>query len=425
MKYFNWLPSEGVQIIFVLFLSFLIGLEREGRKAEDDHFAFGGVRTYPLIGLIGYAIAVLTGNDLASLLIGFAVVGAFLLMAYWHKLSSSGYSGVTSEMSALATYLIGALVQKDLLWIATAITVASVLLLELKGLLEGLAKRIETTDIFVFAKFLLLTAVILPLLPSTPFSKFQINPFNVWLVVVAVSGISYVSYVLQRLTKGRGGLMMAAVLGGVYSSTVTTVVLSRRSKSESPAQLFSGGILIASGMMYLRLAVLLALFNQELMMKLAFPFVILAALAILIGFLWSRHGNVAPEILLTPAATKNPLETTTALFFAVLFVIMLVLTQLAVEYSGSVGVYGLAGIMGVADVDPFIMSLTQSSHDSAALQIATNAILIAAASNNVVKGIYAYALSSRKSGLQSLTFLCVLAALGLLPLAWQFGFLTT
>ena len=291
MKYIAWLPPEGTQILVVLFLSFLIGLEREERKAADDRVAFGGVRTFPLIGLIGYSMAVLSGGEILPQALGFAVVAAFLLMSYWHKLASSGFSGITSEMSGLATYLVGALVYRELFWVATTLTVASIVLLELKAGLEDLAKRIEPTDILTFAKFLLLSAVILPLVPNEQFGQFQINPFKTWLVVVAVSAVSYGSYVLQRLTKGQGGILLAALLGGAYSSTVTTVVLARRSMREQQAHLFAGGILIASGMMYLRLTVLLALFNRELMNRLALPFLVLAGVAIGVGWLWSRRGH--------------------------------------------------------------------------------------------------------------------------------------
>ena len=418
MKYFDWLPPDGAQILFVLFLSFLIGLEREERKASDDHYAFGGVRTFPLIGLIGYSVAVLSGGELLPQAVGFAVVAGFLLMSYWHKLASSGYSGVTSEMSGLATYLVGALVYREMFWIATTLTVSSILLLELKARLEELAKRIETTDILTFAKFLLLSAVILPLLPNTQVSQFQINPFKTWLVVVAVSAVSYGSYVLQRLTKGQGGVILAALLGGAYSSTVTTVVIARRSTPEEQPHLFSGGILIASGMMYLRLAILLALFNQELMNRLALPFVGLAGLAIGVGWLWSRRGDESAVKVVREFEPKNPLEISAALLFALLFVTMLVATHIAIEYLGKTGVYTLATVMGVTDVDPFIMGMTQAAPTVTPLAVASSGILIAASSNNVVKGIYAFALSSRQTGIQSLCFLLGLAAIGLIPLLW-------
>ena len=416
MKYLEWMSPEWVQVLFVLFLSFLIGLEREERKDSEGHYSFGGVRTFPLIGLIGYSMGLISGGELLPQALGFAVVAGFLMISYWHKLTSSTYSGVTSEMSGLTTYLVGALVYHQMFWIATTLTVSSIILLELKSGLENLAKRIETTDILTFAKFLLLSSVILPLLPDAQFSQFQINPFKTWLVVVAVSAISYGSYVLQRLTRGQGGIILAAFLGGAYSSTVTTVALARRSKSENQPHLFSGGLLIASGMMYLRLAVLLALFNQELMARLSLPFLGLGIFAVGVGWLWSTRRDESELKLISESKPKNPLEISAALLFALLFVVMLIATHFAIVYLGEGGVYTLAAVMGVTDVDPFIMGLTQATPTLTPLHVASSGILIAASSNNVIKGIYAFALSSRRTGTMSLAFLLVLAALGLLPL---------
>src|ERR1035441_1148688 len=139
-------------------------------------------------------------------------------------------AGVTTEMSGLATFLVGALACYGHLWIATTLGVASLLLLDLKDALEKLAARIAPDEMLTFAKFLLLSAVILPVVPNQDFSRFHINPFKTWLVVVAISTISYLSYVLQKMTKGQGGLVLAALLGGAYSSTVTTVVMARRAR---------------------------------------------------------------------------------------------------------------------------------------------------------------------------------------------------
>ena len=142
MDLYRWLPPEGVKILLVLFLSFLIGLEREEHKLANDHYTFGGVRTFPLIGLIGYAMALLSGDQLLPVTLGFAVVAGFLLLSYWHKLEGSAPAGVTTEMSGLATYLVGALVYHEQFWIATTLSVAGVFLLELKTALENLTKRV-------------------------------------------------------------------------------------------------------------------------------------------------------------------------------------------------------------------------------------------------------------------------------------------
>ncbi len=415
---YAWLPPEAVKILLVLFLSFLIGFEREEHKVAATYYGFGGVRTFPLIGLIGYSVALLSGTQLLPLMLGFLVVGGFLLLSYWHKLCTSNVAGVTSEMSGLATFLVGALVYYGHFWIATALSVASLLLLELKAVLERLAARIPPQEIFIFAKFLLLTAVALPILPKQEFSRFHINPFKTWLVVVAVSTISYGSYVLQKVTKRRGGVVLAAFLGGAYSSTVTTVVISRRAAREEHPHLFSGSILIASGVMYVRLVVLIAIFNRQLAARLVMPFLILATVAIAAGWLWSRRAEAQGSEIKREFEPKNPLELLAALLFALLFLTMLVATQLAATYLGRTGVNTLAAIMGITDVDPFIMGMTQAAGTLTPLRIAADAILIAAASNNLIKGIYAYALADRKTGIQSIGFLAGLAALGLAPLLW-------
>ena len=312
MELYRWLPPEAVKIVLVLFLSFLIGLEREERKTAAGTYSFGGVRTFPLLGFIGYSIALLSGNQLLPVTLGFLVVGGFLLLSYSHKLSQDDSAGITSEMSGLTTYLVGALIYYDHFWIAMTLSVASLLLLELKTGLELIARRTAPLEILTFAKFLLLTAVILPILPNQEFGRFHLNPFKTWLVVVAVSTVSYGSYVLQRVTKEHGGVVLTAFLGGAYSSTVTTIAMSRRAAREERPHLFAGGILIASGVMYLRLVALLILFNRQLGILLAPAFLALAAAAIATGWVWSRRpdpvvSQIKRELSLTIRSNWAPL----------------------------------------------------------------------------------------------------------------------
>jgi len=418
VELYRWLPPEAVKIVLVLFLSFLIGLEREEHKTSAGSYSFGGVRTFPLIGFIGYSIALLAGAQLLPVTLGFLVVGGFLLLSYWHKISHAEAAGVTSEMSGLTTYLVGALVYYDHLWIATALTVASLLLLELKEGLETLATRTAPQEVLTFAKFLLLTAVILPALPHQEFTRFHINPFKTWLVVVAVSTVSYGSYVLQKVTKEHGGVILAAFLGGAYSSTATTVAMSRRAAREQRPHLFSGGILIASGTMYLRLAALLTLFSRTLAEKLAPAFLVLSAVAITTGWFWSHRPDPVASQIKREFEPGNPLELMAAFLFAILFLGMLIATQLVVVYLGGTGVRILGAVMGVADVDPFILGMTQAAGTLTPVNVAAGGVLIAAASNNLAKGIYSYSLADRKTGIQSLSLLAALAAAGLIPLLW-------
>ena len=407
---------EAHKILLVLFLSFLLGLEREGRKAHAGHYIFGGVRTFPLIGLVGYAMALIAGQQLLSVALGFVVVGAFLLVSYLHKLASSQDAGVTTEVSGLVTYLLGAVVCYGYYWIAVTIVVLAMLLLELKTALEGLTERIPAEDVVTFTKFLLLTVVILPAVPNREFGPFLVNPFRTWLIVAAVSGISYGSYVLQRVTRKRGGVELAALLGGAYSSTLMTIALARRARREHRPNLFAGCMVLASGVMYLRVLALLAIFNGPLAARVTLPFIALGVAAMLGGHLWSRvsdpvEGPVEPEY-----EAKNPLEVRSAFLFAGVFLAIMVVTKLVVERFGTIGIVALAALMGVSDVDPFIMGLTQTAGSATILATAATAVVVATASNNAIKGIYAYAFADRATGVRGLVVFLLLAAIGLLPL---------
>jgi uncharacterized membrane protein (DUF4010 family) len=409
--------SEAAKIVVTLLLSALIGFEREEHKATVDKYIFGGIRTYPLVGLLGYALNLMSGAQLLPLTVGFAVVASFLWLSYQHKLQGAETAGVTTELSALTTYVVGALVSQGHFWVAGTLTILSLLLLELKVFLEGLCKRIPAQEIFTFTKFLFLTVVILPVVPNQDIGPYHINLFKTWLVVTAVSAISYASYLLQILTKGKGGILLAALLGGAYSSTVTTIVLAKRAKeAEGSAHLFSGGILMASGIMYLRIAALIGIFNWHLLAQLYVPLLVLAAIGAGGGWLWSLRDKSAE--IKKDYVPRNPLELWVAFLFGGIFIAILVVTAWAVAHLGEKGLFGLAAIMGVTDVDPFILSLTQSAGAATSMGPAVAAILIAAASNNAVKAFYSFAFADRKTGIQSLCLLVSFSLLGLVPLIW-------
>jgi uncharacterized membrane protein (DUF4010 family) len=412
------MPPEGFKILLTLFLCFLIGLEREEHRATGQRYSFGGVRTFPLIGLTGYAMALLSGQQMIPLTFGFGVIGAFLWLSYQHKLQTYNEAGVTTEVSGLITYVIGALVSRDQFWIATTIAVLSMLLLELKEFLENLTTRIPAVEILTFTKFLLLTFVILPIVPNQDFGQFAVNPFKAWLIVVAISGVSYGSYLLQKLSKGKGGIRIAASLGGLYSSTFTTVVMAKEAKTAGIPHTYAGGILIASGVMYFRFLALIGIFNLQLMSRLLIPFVVLGAIGIASGWAWSCLTD-APTTETKPAySTRNPLELGSAFLLGLVFVVVLVATNFALIHLGSGGIYGMAVISGLAPVDPFIMGLTQTAGKMTSMGLAVAGIILAAASNNFAKAFIALALADVRTGRQSLILMLGLTALGLVPLIW-------
>jgi uncharacterized membrane protein (DUF4010 family) len=414
----QFIPPEGVKILLTLFLCFLIGLEREEHRAGGQRYGFGGVRTFPLIGLTGYALALLSGTQLLPLTFGFGVIGAFLWLSYRHKLETYNEAGVTTEVSGLVTYVIGALVSRDHLWIATTIAVISMLLLELKEFLENLTAKIPAVEILTFTKFLLLTFVILPVVPDKDYGPFAINPFKSWLMVVAISGVSYGSYLLEKLSQGEGGIRLSALLGGLYSSTFTTVVMAKEAKTAAAPHTYAGGILIASGVMYFRFLALIGFFNRELMHRLLIPFVLLGAIGIAGGWLWSGLTDSRQTETAASRSSKNPLELGSAFLLGLVFIVVLVATNFAMVHLGSGGIYGMAVISGLAPVDPFIMGLTQTAGNITAMGLAVAGIVVAAASNNFAKAFIAYALADPKTGRQSMVLMLALTVLGLLPLLW-------
>ncbi len=195
-----------------------------------------------------------------------------------------------------------------------------------------------------------------------------------------------------------------------------TVALARRGRRENRPNLFAGAMLLASGAMYLRILVLLAIFSHPLAARLAAPFLLLGAAAILGGFMWSRRPDPANGALEREYEARNPLELRVAFLFAGVFMALLVITKLVLETFGTPGVLALAALMGVTDVDPFIMGLTQTAAVSTPLAAAAAAVVVATASNNLIKGVYAFAFSDRPTGVRGLAALAGLALAGLLPL---------
>jgi len=230
--------------------------------------------------------------------------------------------------------------------------------------------------------------------------------------------VSYASYLLEKVAKGKGGIRLAALLGGAYSSTFTTFVMAKHARKANSPHSFAGAILIASGVMYFRFLALIALFNLALFHRLLWQFLVLGALGVAGGWFWSdlpEGTGASPE---GGYLTNNPLELASAFSLAVLFAGVLIVTNVALVHFGQAGIYGMAIISGLAPVDPFIMGLTQTAGKMTSMELATAAVVVAAASNNFAKAFIAFFLADRKTGRQSLLLLLALTLLGLAPLLW-------
>ncbi|HUC61076.1 MAG TPA: DUF4010 domain-containing protein [Alphaproteobacteria bacterium] len=393
------------RLLILLGLAFFFGLAFEEFYGADPEKPPGGVRTFPLLALAGGLLFFLEPHYALPFVAGLAALGIWLLAYYKSRVRpdlepARRDAGLMVPVCNLLAYLGGPIVLWGPIWLGVAFAVAAVLLLGARAPLHALARRLPQDELSAAGKFLILTGIVLPLLPNKPVTTLtSITPYQVWLAVIAVSTISYASYLVQRYVAPRAGGLLASVLGGLYSSTATTVVLGRelRQAPERTA-LLQSGIVLATAIMYLRIAAVVAVFNLALALELLPWLLGLAAFsALLAGACYARHRGAAPASGAT-AAPANPLAIGTALLFAALFVAISLVSSWVQGRFGFAGLYWLAAIVGVTDIDPFVLSVAQGAAHDAALASQAATILIAASSNNALKAAYAVAFGRWRGG---------------------------
>ncbi|MDX9880823.1 MAG: MgtC/SapB family protein [Prolixibacteraceae bacterium] len=397
----NYIPAEINNFFLVLVFSLLIGLGQRRLHLEDDEKQlFGTDRTFTFIGLLGY-ILYLTGKDnFVPFLAGFIIIGFLLGIQYFLKIRLNRNFGLTTSILALLTYCIPVLVFTQPIWLVLSFVVSILILTELKSQFISLSKKASEEEFITLAKFIAFAGIILPLLPSENISgMIPVSPYTIWLAIVVVSGISYISYLIKKFIFPDSGLMLTGFLGGIYSSTATTVILARREKKEGTGLQSVSAIMLANGMMYLRVLVLAYLFNQSIGRMLTIPFLLMFGVAFGLSKVVALKGKDSSVPVPVPGekpAEKNPLELRTATIFGILFVAFALVTESVMKHYGSGGVTGLAFVVGVFDVDPFLLYLLQP-HSGILNMTIVLAIINATNSNNLMKMVYAVSLSSRES----------------------------
>jgi len=411
-------PIAG--LLLLLGLGFFFGLAFEEFHARSNQKRPGGVRSFPLLALTGALLYRLDPTHLLPLSAGLLALSAWLTCYYWRHLGEPDADGLPNvglmvPICNVLAYLLGPVVLAEPPWVAIGATVAGVLLLTARQELHGFARSIELTEIVNAGRFLLLTGFVLPLLPDTPITDLTpITPHQVWLAVVAVCTVSYASYLLQRYVAPPGAPLLVALLGGLYSSTATTLVLARQACVEPQAlRQAESGIVLATAVMYLRLLLIVAVFNQPLALALLPHLLGLSALALVIALAWYWTGGARSHEDAPASTPANPLELLTAATFAVLFVVISIASSWATQRFGSAGAYALAAIVGVSDIDPFVLNLAQPDTAQLATHVAVGAILVATSSNNLVKAVYAIAYSKARMRGFPATALTLLATCGI------------
>jgi uncharacterized membrane protein (DUF4010 family) len=404
-------------------MAIVVGLAFEGIYKREQRTSPGGIRTFPTLTVLGLVLYLLEPKDLAPYVAGLLAVSLWL---YAHARSDSAAREPTSDAprpglivpaTNLLAYTLGPVALTQPAWLVVAITVVTVLLLESRGVLHRVVQQVPSDEIFTLGKFLIIVGVILPLLPDHPISAWTpITPFKAWLALVAVSSLSYGSYLLQRYAPARFGSLWPAVLGGAYSSTATTVALAREQgrlgRVAAARPELAIGIIVATALMYLRIDAVIAFFNPRLALMLMPAMGICFVLAVAIaGWRWLRRPReAAPPASKLPAA--NPLQLGAAVTFAALFVILAIASARVSREFGERGIYSLAAITGLTDIDPFVLNLAQGGVAGMSLRAVAAAILVAASSNNVLKGCYALAFGGARAARPAAVTLFVLAVVG-------------
>lgn len=398
MEIISQIPKDLTNFLLVVIFSLLIGLEQRKLHIElEFESLFGTDRTITLIGIFGFILYILNPVNLTLFFAGGFVLAGLLGIYYFNKIKIKNQWGLTSIVIALLTYCLTPLVYLQPPWMVMLIFVTILIVVEIKESLFQFSKKFDRNEFTTLAKFIIIAGIILPLLPHDPISKWiDISPYQIWLSIVAVSSISYFSYLLKKFVFPNSGIILSAILGGLYSSTATTIILAKKSKEENDLVAITSRILAATGMMYIRILILAWIFNFNVAMKLLPYFVAFVIIsAVLVGLLQIKRKTNNDEPLKVNS-TQNPLEFKTALVFGLLFGFFAVLTNVVVANYGNIGVNILSFIVGVTDIDPYILNLFQHTDSNLHINTIFNATIISSASNNLIKMIYTLILGEAK-----------------------------
>lgn len=405
----------ALRFAVALGLGMLIGLERERAKGQDGG---AGVRTFALIALAG-AIAGHLQNDLGLdwlALAIFVAVGALLVSSYVLT-ARHGDTGITTEVSALLSFLLGLLCSHGQLQMAAWVAVAMALMLALKDWLHGLARRIDASDVEATLKFAIVTLIVLPLVPDHDYGPAPLdvlNPYKVWLMVVLISGLNFISYLLIKVVGTEHGIGLAGLLGGLASSTAVTLGFSQRSQQAgADARALALGILLAWTVMFFRVVVMTGMVSGALGLRLAMAMGALCLVSLgACYWLWRRRpAQERGEV----SAGQNPFELGEAIKFGLLFGIVVFVARAAQVYLGDAGLYLAAGVAGLSDVDAITLAMADRARDSAQnLDVAARAIVIAVLANTLVKSGLAASLGSAELRRLTLPISAALFAAGAL-----------
>jgi len=376
------------RLALIVGLAVFMGLAFEEVYKRAERSSPGGVRTFPMLAICGATLYLIEPAHALAFVAGLFGLAAwlygFIRTAPAHEREAPSFMIPASNLLA---YVLGPVALIEPPWVAIALTVAAVLLLGARERLHRLIHVVPPDELSTAAQFLILTAIILPLVPHVRVTSLTpLTPYGIWLAVVAICTLSYASYLMQRYMPMRNIALLPAILGGAYSSTATTIVLAKRLREAktAPADV-SAGIVAATSVMYLRIGVVVAIFNPRIALQIAPALLALWVIGALFAlYEWRRDSKRARNGGLA-AAPRNPLQIPTALLFAALIFVISVITVWMRDNFGETGIFALSAVVGLTDIDPFVLNIAQGGVAGARVADLAAAILIAASSNDVFK----------------------------------------
>ncbi len=392
------IPKELVNFVLVTLVSLIIGLAQRRLHPESEEFKpFGTDRTFTFIGILGYILYTIKPDESAYFLGGGLMLLVLLSINYYFKIQSIKLYGITTIIIAFITYCLAPLIITQPLWFFLLVVVTVLIFTELKESFLAISLKFDRDEFLTLGKFLVIAGVVLPIVPDTPIVPYlSISAYKIWLAVVVISSISYLSFLLKKFVFKDSGIIISGILGGLYSSTATTIILARKSKlSAVSGNQYAAAIILATAMMYLRIMLLLLIFNAKLFQMLWPSFVILFLVSVLtaiyiLKFHKVKRDNIDEKVIYD----KNPLEFKVAIIFTILYVAFTFITYYTILQFGSKGLSVLSFIVGVTDIDPFLINLFQGKYEVGLVVLAV-ATLQSIISNNIIKALYAAFLAKK------------------------------
>lgn len=411
----HFLERFGVALL----LGLLVGLQREfsGRQ-------IAGIRTFALITVFGAACGALV-QDVGGWVVGAGLLGVAavaVMRSLIRRDAAESDTGAVTQMAMMLMFIVGVLLLLGPLSLGVALGGGVAALLHMKAPLHGAVQRLNETELRAIMQFVVVSAVILPALPDESFGPYNVlNPRHIWLMVALIVGISLVGYLTLRFLGDRVGIVVGGLLGGLVSSTATTISYARRSVSDAGAvPVALCVILIAAAVSYMRVLVEIAAVAPEMLRHAAPPFGVLIVLTFaMAAAAWLKRGersNGAPQ-------PKNPSELGAAIVFAGVYALVLLLVAAVRDWLGNDALYAVAAISGGVDMDAITLSISRlTSQGSLEPQSAWRYIMVATASNMAFKTIFVLAVGARALGVRvGIAFGVTIVAAVAMSLLWPGG----